>query len=89
MQGQLLRQLQAFVSTAQPSYLPAFTQRAQDFQEGVQALVYDVLMLKVLLTCLSKPSPVDLILSDCDKGTAKILCFAMPNRTPMFSQGHV
>ena len=56
MQGQLLRQLQAFVNTAQPIYLPAFTQRAQDFHEGVQALVYDVLMLKVLLTDSSKSS---------------------------------
>ncbi|CAL5221832.1 g4090 [Coccomyxa viridis] len=46
-EGQLLRQLQAFAITAQSSYLPSFTQRAQDFHEGVQALVYDVLMLKV------------------------------------------
>ncbi len=53
VQGQLLRQLQAFANTAQPSYLPSFTQRAQDFHEGVQALVYDVLMLKVLMMPLS------------------------------------
>ena len=31
----------------QPGYLPGFAQRAQDFQEGVHTLVYDVLMLKV------------------------------------------
>ena len=47
VQGRLLRQLQAFVGAEQPSFLPAFGQRAQDFQEGVQMLVYDVLMLKV------------------------------------------
>ena len=47
VQGRLLRQLQAFVGAEQPSFLPAFGQRAQDFQEGVQMLVYDALMLKV------------------------------------------
>ena len=46
-QGRLLRQLQAFAGADQPSFLPSFGQRAQDFQEGVQMLVYDVLMLKV------------------------------------------
>jgi len=49
LQGRLLRELQNFVGAAQPSYLPAFAQRAQDFHDGVQSLVYDVLMLKVLL----------------------------------------
>ena len=46
-QGRLLRQLQAFTGADQPAFLPSFGQRAQDFQEGVQMLVYDVLMLKV------------------------------------------
>ena len=48
VQGRLLRELEGFVGSTQPAHLPGFTQRAQDFQEGVQALVYDVLMLKVL-----------------------------------------
>ena len=53
MQGRLLRQLQAFVGAEQPSFLPGFGLRAQDFQEGVQMLVYDVLMLKV--RCQGRP----------------------------------
>ena len=47
LQGRLLRELQSFVHAGQPGYLPGFAQRAQDFQEGVHTLVYDVLMLKV------------------------------------------
>ena len=47
LQGRLLRELQSFVYTGQPGYLPSFAQRAQDFQESVHTLVYDVLMLKV------------------------------------------
>ena len=91
MQGQLLRQLQAFAATAQPSYLPTFTQRAQDFHEGVQALVYDVLMLKVTShlcpgTCqlcypplhLIQPAAVALCSAGVHISHARLLCRRLP-----------